>query len=865
MSTTSLDDGNERHYRQRLEDLQFTRDQERELAMADEGDTYAEPYDEELECGLHVPHRVWTGLFPHQKEGLAWLYSLHKQNAGGILGDDMGLGKTIQICAFLASLMSMKVLHSVLLACPASVLWHWVREMHKWCPEMRVVLLHSSGTATCTYGTSIKNVYAKGGMIVTTYENLRSNAEFLIPKEWDYVILDEGHKIRNPDAEITLVTKQLRTVHRIILTGSPIQNRLKELWSLFDFVFPGKLGTFPTFEDEFVLPIRHGGYANASKMQILMAYKCAMVLRDIMAPYMLRRMKKDVQIATDLPHKIEQVIFCSLSSAQRSAYKLFLCSSEVRSVLAREVKPFRALTMLRHICNHPDLVSNAAEHVTKPHHISIDNLDDDYGAIDQSGKLQVLDTILRVWKGQNHRVLIFAQHRRTVDILAKMMRQLQYMYCRLDGTTAVRERQALIDAFNAPDSCLFVFLLTTRAGGIGVNLTGADRVVIFDPDWNPSTDMQARERAWRLGQTKPVTIYRLITSGTIEEKIYHRQLFKQYLMNKVLRDPKQKRCFNHNTLADLFVLTDAADLAKDEHGHAMQTTGTETGDLYLHGHVDVAAEVATLQAQLGDAARVVVRASEEAKKHKVTDGEADEVEDEQDGKDDGKDDNTDNTEILKALMEGGAISGVFSQDSVESDGVHNQEADLIQIESTKVAQHSLSTLRQSCSAIRQQRSDQFEVTWTGRSGSAGLPSTPAKRFGTKIAHTIKRKSVTNGSSKAGNSGLGQHHQEVAVESEKMLKRMKMRRLAVDTGVQYSSSAKASSAVVQYGSVDELTKKLHAFLAHRPDGVPTDVIVQTFCNAVSPKDKDVFRNLLRSMASCTGRVWRLKHEFSTTST
>ncbi|RQM22496.1 hypothetical protein B5M09_000926 [Aphanomyces astaci] len=227
MSTTSLDDGNERHYRQRLEDLQFTRDQERELAMADEGDTYAEPYDEELECGLHVPHRVWTGLFPHQKEGLAWLYSLHKQNAGGILGDDMGLGKTIQICAFLASLMSMKVLHSVLLACPASVLWHWVREMHKWCPEMRVVLLHSSGTATCTYGTSIKNVYAKGGMIVTTYENLRSNAEFLIPKEWDYVILDEGHKIRNPDAEITLVTKQLRTVHRIILTGSPIQGKDK--------------------------------------------------------------------------------------------------------------------------------------------------------------------------------------------------------------------------------------------------------------------------------------------------------------------------------------------------------------------------------------------------------------------------------------------------------------------------------------------------------------------------------------------------------------------------------------------------------------------------------------------------------------
>ncbi|KAF0718759.1 Aste57867_1505 [Aphanomyces stellatus] len=856
MNDNRTDDGSERNFQRRMEELKFTREQEQEQAVADleEGESYIEPYDEELECGLHVPQRVWTSLFPHQKEGLSWLYSLHQQNAGGILGDDMGLGKTIQICAYLSCLHRMQLIHSVLLACPASVLWHWVREMHKWCPEIRVVLLHSSGSSTASYGATINKVFTKGGMLVTTYENLRANAETLIPKEWEYVILDEGHKIRNPDAEITLVAKQLRTVHRIILTGSPIQNRLKELWSLFDFVFPGKLGTFPTFEDEFVLPIRHGGYANASKMQVLMAYKCALVLRDLIAPYMLRRMKKDVQIATDLPNKMEQVIFCNLTSAQISAYKTFLCSPEVRSILSREIKPFRALTVLRHICNHPDLVINTSERHTAPIvYPKIEDMEDDYGSIDQSGKMQVLEIILRVWKSQGHRVLVFAQHRRTIDILAKMMRSLEYMYCRLDGTTSVRERQTLIDAFNAPDSNLFVFLLTTRAGGIGINLTGADRVVIFDPDWNPSTDMQARERSWRLGQTKQVTIYRLITSGTIEEKIYHRQLFKQYLMNKVLRDPKQKRCFNHNTLQDLFVLSDGSELAKDENGRPMTTTGTETGDLYLHGHVDVEAEVATIQSTLGSAARVESRTVEKEEKNIDDENFCD---DEKDEGDDGREDNKDNTELLKALVEGGSIKGVFSQDNIESDGIHNQEADLIQMESSKVAKNALSTLRQSCSSIRQQREDQFEVTWTGRRGSAGNPA-KSKLFGTKVNQNIKRKVKC-----IATSGMGSKHQELAMESEEMLKRIKLRRHAVDTSIKYASNKSSNRADVQYQSVDDLTTKLHAFLAARPAGVPTDVIVDYFSNAVAPKDKEVFRNLLRSMATCIGRVWRLKEDYHT---
>ncbi|EQC29088.1 hypothetical protein SDRG_13248 [Saprolegnia diclina VS20] len=827
-----VDDGREVDYQKRLEELRQTREMEREQAMVESeeaGEAYVAPQDELLDDGLAVPARVWSALFPHQKEGIQWLYQLHVQNAGGILGDDMGLGKTVQIAAYLACLRKMQLVHSVLLACPASVLWQWVRELHKWCPELRVVLLHSSGASTTSYGTTIKHTFEAGGVLLTTYENLRANAEHLLGKEWDYVILDEGHRIRNPDAEITLVCKQLRTVHRLILTGSPIQNRLKELWSLFDFVFPGKLGTFPTFEDEFVLPIRHGGYANATKMQILMAYKCALVLRDLIAPYMLRRLKKDVQIATALPTKMEQVIFCPLSPTQASIYRAYLASPEVRSVLARDVRPFRALTILRQICNHPSLMT---DHI--PDAVEADTDD----VIAQSGKLTVLQTILGVWFRQQHRVLVFAQHRRTLDLLSKLMATLGYKYCRLDGTTSVKERQTLIDAYNDPHSELFCFLLTTKAGGIGVNLTGADRVIIFDPDWNPSTDMQARERAWRMGQTKQVTIYRLITSGTIEEKIYHRQLFKQYLMNKVLRDPKQKRCFNHNALRDLFTLSDGTELQVDDAGNQVATTGTETGDLYLHGHVapptvdETVDDAALLQSSLGSVARVERRAVEpDEKDDEAVEVEADDAELKAD--DGGKD----NAELLQALFDGGSIKGVFSQDRIESDGVHNQEADLIEIESAKVAKSALSTLRQSCSAIRQQREDQFEVTWTGKSGSAG------KRLFGAAARGLKR------------SG----HEHASRQSSAMLQKIKKRRDAIDGANKVT--AVASSSDVQYQSIDELTKQLHAFL-ERHNGVKTDVIIAKFAPAVSPKDKDVFRNLLRSMATCEGRVWRLKDEFRT---
>ncbi|ETK73625.1 hypothetical protein L915_19464, partial [Phytophthora nicotianae] len=814
------------------------------------GPKFYSPWDvTETSSGLLVSSYVLTQLLPHQRECLEWLHKLHERGVGGILGDDMGLGKTVQLASFLGSLHGARRLRTVLLLCPASVLLQWVRELHKWAPWMRVVLLHASGTGVSTsfssecYEQLIEDVFrfeedheedinyhrlredtpTEGGVVVSTYENVRQYQSLFLTREWDYVVLDEGHRIRNPDAETTLVCKQLRTVHRIILSGTPIQNRLRELWSLFDFVYPGRLGTLPTFDDEFVLPIRAGGYATATKMQVLMAYKCALALKDLIQPFLLRRTKQEV-LRNDadnkmLPGKQEQIIFCRLTQRQHALYKRFLASPEVASVLRRDIRPFRAISVLRHICNHPDLLATfgdggLADKKRQTYDDEVEEFaniaglldevdekeegesDEPFGAASASGKMMVLQKVLTLWKEQGHRVLIFTQTRSMLDILESFMSRLGHTCTRLDGTTGVAERQQRLDAFNAPDSNLFAFLLTTRAGGIGVNLVGADRVVVFDPDWNPSTDVQARERAWRIGQQKPVTVYRLVTAGTIEEKIYHRQIFKQYLTSKVLHDAKRKRCFNKHSLRDLFVLADEK-----------EDNVAETNELFVAGNVNRPAEL-------------------------------------EDGEEEGAEDTTgDNDAVLKQLFDGGDVRGVFDHSAVESDGVQNQEADLVEMEATKVARGALSALRASGALVRQQRETIYTPTWTGRSGAAGDPSQ-------------RRQPPTRGRGR-GRKGMS---------SRDMLARIKQRRDGVivqATRVQprAGASGPSQSPVPTTLSASEMTRSLHTFLVSNPAGVTTERLLESFASIVAPKDKLVFRHVLRDMAVCRGRRWTLKPSYS----
>ncbi|XP_011353710.1 DNA excision repair protein ERCC-6 isoform X5 [Pteropus vampyrus] len=439
-----------------------------------------------------------------------------------------------------------------IIVCPTTVMHQWVKEFHMWWPPFRVAILHESGSCTRKKEKLIRDIARCHGILITSYSYIRLMQDDISSHDWHYVILDEGHKIRNPNAAITLACKQFRTPHRIILSGSPMQNNLRELWSLFDFIFPGKLGTLPVFMEQFSVPITMGGYSNASPVQVKTAYKCACVLRDTINPYLLRRMKSDVKMSLSLPDKNEQVLFCRLTDEQHKVYQNFIDSKEVYRILNGEMQIFSGLIALRKICNHPDLFSGGPKNLKG---IPDDELgEDQFGYWKRSGKMIVVESLLKIWHKQGQRVLLFSQSRQMLDILEIFLRAQKYSYLKMDGTTTIASRQPLITRYNE-DTSIFVFLLTTRVGGLGVNLTGANRVIIYDPDWNPSTDTQARERAWRIGQKKQVTVYRLLTAGTIEEKIYHRQIFKQFLINRVLKDPKQRRFFKSNDLYELFTLT----------------------------------------------------------------------------------------------------------------------------------------------------------------------------------------------------------------------------------------------------------------------------------------------------------------------
>lgn len=341
------DDGDEDYYKQRLRRWNKLRLQDKEKHPKLEDDS--EESDAEFDEGFKVPGFLFKKLFKYQQTGVRWLWELHCQQAGGILGDEMGLGKTIQIIAFLAGLSYSKIrtrgsnyrfegLGPTVIVCPTTVMHQWVKEFHTWWPPFRVAVLHETGSYTHKKEKLIQDIAHCHGILITSYSYIRLMQDDISRHDWHYVILDEGHKIRNPNAAITLACKQFRTPHRIILSGSPMQNNLRELWSLFDFVFPGKLGTLPVFMEQFSVPITMGGYSNASPVQVKTAYKCACVLRDAINPYLLRRMKSDVKMSLSLPDKNEQVLFCRLTDEQQKVYQNFIDSKEVYRILNGEMQ-----------------------------------------------------------------------------------------------------------------------------------------------------------------------------------------------------------------------------------------------------------------------------------------------------------------------------------------------------------------------------------------------------------------------------------------------------------------------------------------------------------------------------------------------
>ncbi|PNF23188.1 hypothetical protein B7P43_G02730 [Cryptotermes secundus] len=446
-SKKEIDDGNIEDYNERLK---LWEEQRGRQAKAEQTG------DHEMEGGYKLPRDLWSKLYNYQKVGVQWLWELNQQRCGGIMGDEMGLGKTVQVIAFLAGLSYSKLLSRhgnfrglgpSLIICPTTVMHQWVREFHVWWPHFRVAVLHESGSFNGRRESLICQMNSVGCILVTSYVGAVQHQEALLARDWHYVILDEGHKIRNPDAQVTLAVKQFRTPHRLILSGSPMQNNLKELWSLFDFIFPGKLGTLPVFLAQMAVPITQGGYANASEVQVATAYRCATVLRDTIAPYLLRRMKADVRSHIHLPPKNEQVLFCRLTEEQRSLYKSYLDSDEVGRILQGRFQIFVGLIALRKICNHPDLYSGGPKLFRGDKEEDLPE-ESRYGYWRRAGKMLVIQSLLSIWQKQGHRVLLFTQSRQMLCILEAFVQKQGYKYLRLDGGTGVASRQPLITRFN---------------------------------------------------------------------------------------------------------------------------------------------------------------------------------------------------------------------------------------------------------------------------------------------------------------------------------------------------------------------------------------------------------------------------------
>lgn len=646
---------------------------------------HCEPYTEltNIDQKLTIPTAIWNSLFPHQHVGVEWLWEKWNDKHGGIEGDEMGLGKTAIACTFIHSLVLSKVLKKpTLVLCPLTVAQQWIRELHIWCPQLRAILLHSTRTNKSISDEEILgHVENTTNVIVTNYETLhRMKKTMPIHSiDWGIVICDEGHKIRNYQSTISKLVKRIQADFRLAISGSPIQNSLIELWSLFDFAIPGLLGSLDVFESEFAEPIKVGGYANANPFQVFRAYSSAVALRDLIKPYLLRRMKKDVN--ANLPDKLEQIFFINLTPIQISAYLNFTKSSIVRSIIHGRSEMFVGIDYLRKLCDHPNIADPSA-------------YDDD---ISSSAKLNLMAKLLPAWKKKNHRVLIFSQYLKMLTFVCTLCDQLNLDYFRIDGETPNEKRIMTMDRFNAGEK--FACIASTKVGGVGVNLVGADRVIIVDPDWNPSTDNQALERAWRIGQKKDVAVYRLITVGTIEEKMYKKQIFKQFLSNKILQNPNQKRMFAPDTIYDLFRLdmeVESEFIEKDQSNKKEQQQQQQQEQEEPEDEKENDSENEN-ENFLNSGVNRIEKVSHENSTNTEDDHDVSDYDD------DDNDDQNNDKEVLQNLFDDGDLAHVFHHDNLFKGGKDTPEMYLHRKKAEMKVQEAKERLKKSVEAAKKQK------------------------------------------------------------------------------------------------------------------------------------------------------------------
>ncbi|KAJ1336566.1 hypothetical protein BSLG_007350 [Batrachochytrium salamandrivorans] len=453
----------------------------------------------------------------YQIQGLNWLISLYENGINGILADEMGLGKTLQSISFLGYLkhfMSNTGPHLVIV--PKSTLHNWYSEFKRWVPSINAFIFHGPKEARAKL---IESSLLKGNfeVCITSYEMCLLEKSAFNKVSWQYIVIDEAHRIKNENSSLSQIVRLMNCRNRLLLTGTPLQNNLHELWALLNFLLPDVFSSAEDFDNWFTT--EQDGDQD----------KVVQQLHKVLRPFLLRRIKSDVEKSL-LPKKRIN-LYVGMSTMQRMWYKRLLEKDidAVNGATGRKESKTRLqniVMQLRKCCNHPYLFDGAEP---GPPYTTDQHL------VDNSGKMALLDKLLQHLKTQGSRVLLFSQMTRVLDILEDYCMWKGFEYCRLDGSTAHEDRISSIDEFNRPDSSKFIFLLTTRAGGLGINLATADIVIMYDNDWNPQVDLQAEDRAHRIGQKKQVVIFRFITENAIEEKVIDRATQKLRLDQLVIQ------------------------------------------------------------------------------------------------------------------------------------------------------------------------------------------------------------------------------------------------------------------------------------------------------------------------------------------
>jgi superfamily II DNA or RNA helicase len=471
---------------------------------------------------VRVATSLRATLRPYQEEGLAWLQHLRRHEVGGVLADDMGLGKTLQTIAHLAlEKESGRMTTPTLIVMPTSLVGNWEREIIKFAPHLRTLVLHGAGRHKAFARVDRYDI------VLTTYPVLIRDVERLSETQFHLIVLDEAQAIKNPRSRANKAVKALRSHHRLCLSGTPVENNLEELWALYDFLIPGLLGDVESFRARFRVPIEREG--DELRLEIL---------KSRVAPFVLRRTKE--QVAGDLPPKTELVHPVELEGGQRELYENIRVAAhaEVRGLIRKKgiaastIAILDALMKLRQVCCDPRLVafSRARE-------------------VEESAKFDQLMAMIDQALTRDRRVLVFSQFAKMLALISEELLRRGIGHATLTGAT--KHRQRAVDAFQ--QGKVDVFLISLKAGGTGLNLTRADTVIHYDPWWNPAAQAQATDRAYRIGQTRPVFVHNLIVAGSVEERMLRLQERKRHLADAILGAPAQGlSSFSEEDLDDLF-------------------------------------------------------------------------------------------------------------------------------------------------------------------------------------------------------------------------------------------------------------------------------------------------------------------------